>query len=122
MLLKVFLIIFLIQILGFVNFWVQNVNLEFIGQQLDINSKATLTKWSRFCREVLLNALTLSKEKLGGIGKIVEIDESKFGKRKYHRGRIVEGSWVFGAFERDTGRVFMITVDDRFKNSNYNIN
>ena len=51
--------------------------------------------------------------KLGGPGKIVEIDESKFGKRKYHRGHHVEGQWVFGGYERGTGRTFMVPVEDR---------
>ena len=37
--------------------------------------------------------------KLGGGGKIVEIDESKIGKRKYHRGHVVAGQWVFGGIE-----------------------
>ena len=39
-------------------------------------------------------------EPLGGLGVIVEIDEVKFGKRKYHRGRLVEGHWVLGGIER----------------------
>ncbi len=50
---------------------------------------------------------------LGGVGKTVEIDESKFGKRKYHRGHHVEGPWVFGGYERGTGLVFMIAVPAR---------
>lgn len=41
---------------------------------------------------------------------IVEIDESKFGRRKYNRGR-VEGQWLFGGFLRGTGRVFIVPVE-----------
>ena len=36
---------------------------------------------------------------IGGPGKVVKIDESKFGKRKYHCGRHVDGHWVFGGIE-----------------------
>ena len=46
-------------------------------------------------------------EKLGGEGRIVEIDESKFGQRKYQRGCAVNGQWVFGGIERDSKRCFL---------------
>jgi len=42
----------------------------------------------------------------------VEINESKFGKRKYNRGKRVDGVWVFGDVERDSKRCF-VTVTDR---------
>lgn len=29
-----------------------------------------------------------------GPGKVVQIDESKIGKRKYNKGHLVEGQWV----------------------------
>ncbi|KAK2702880.1 hypothetical protein QYM36_018535 [Artemia franciscana] len=51
--------------------------------------------------------------RLGGEGIIVEIDEAKLGKRKYNRGRIVDGVWVFGGIERFTGNSFMVAVPDR---------
>lgn len=34
---------------------------------------------------------------------IVEIDEMKFDRRKYERGRVMEGSWIFGAIDIATG-------------------
>lgn len=37
--------------------------------------------------------------KIGGPGKIVQIDKSKFGKRKYNRGRHTDGHWVLGMIE-----------------------
>jgi hypothetical protein len=37
---------------------------------------------------------------LGGEGMIVEVYETKFGKLKFHRGRRVDGFWVFGIVER----------------------
>lgn len=43
----------------------------------------------------------------------MEIDESKFGRRKYYRGHKVEGQWVFGGVERGTGRCFMVPVENR---------
>ena len=50
---------------------------------------------------------------LGGPGKAVEIDESKFGKRKFYRGHHVEGCRVFGGIERESGKVFMEIVEQR---------
>ena len=44
-----------------------------------------------FCREVCLTTIEKKTEKIGGEGKRVQIDETKAGKRKYHRGHYVEG-------------------------------
>ncbi|KAI8317851.1 hypothetical protein GQ54DRAFT_267650, partial [Martensiomyces pterosporus] len=52
----------------------------------------------------------------GGPGVVVEIDESKFGKRKNNRDKRVEGVWVFGGIEIQGNRnVFLEAVDDRKK-------
>jgi transposase-like protein len=51
---------------------------------------------------------------IGGPGIIVELDESKFGRRKYNRGRTVEGTWVFGMVEKSQERkIIVLPVPNR---------
>ena len=45
----------------------------------------------------------------------VEIDESKFGKLKFNRGRRIEGQWVFGGICRQTKAYFLVPVGQRDK-------
>jgi transposase-like protein len=74
-----------------------------------------------FCRETLLVYLEGCSEKIGGPNKTVEIDESKFGRRKYHRGHPVKGQWVFGGVERESGRTFFVPVSDRTVDTRTNV-
>ncbi|CAC5386090.1 unnamed protein product [Mytilus coruscus] len=64
---------------------------------------------------VCIEILKIDSEKIGGDSVFVEIDESKFGKRKYHKGCQVEGQWVFGGIERDSKKSFFATVENRTK-------
>ena len=41
------------------------------------------------------------------------LDESKFGRKRFWRGHRVDGCWVFGGVERESGRVFMEVVEKR---------
>ena len=44
----------------------------------------------------------------------MEIDESKFGRRKHHRGHWVTSAWVFGVVERTPEwRVILFHIDFR---------
>lgn len=76
-------------------------------------SSATVVDWSNYLREVCVHAVTSRSRKLGVPGKTVEIDEAKIGHRKYNRGRIVEGNWVFGIIERESRECFMVPVKKR---------
>jgi transposase-like protein len=80
-------------------------------------NKNTIVDWYNFCRDVCVKALeNHDVQKIGGVGKIVEIDESKFGKRKYHKGARREGQWVFGGVERgNVQHMFLEVVADRKK-------
>jgi len=65
-------------------------------------------------RRLVADSLDEEDSLIGGPGIIVEIDETKMGKRKYHRGHRVEGVWVVGGVERtDERKVFAISVPDR---------
>ena len=66
-----------------------------------------------YCREICLRAYVDNPKQIGGNGKHVEINESKFGKRKHWRGHHVNGAWVFGGVERESGKVFMEVVEKR---------
>ncbi|GFS94044.1 putative transposase-like protein [Trichonephila clavipes] len=53
-----------------------------------------MADWRQFVNEVILEYVEENSQQIGGKDCIVEIDESKFGKRKYNRGHLVEGQWV----------------------------
>ena len=51
---------------------------------------------------------------IGGPGIKIEINESKFGQRKYNCGRCSKkATGCFGGVERITGRAFMVKVGQR---------
>ncbi len=77
----------------------------------------TITKWLSACESLIVWDLSETEDytKIGGPGVTVQIDESKFGKRKYHRGHHVEGVWVVGGVEINTveRRAFFVPVENR---------
>jgi transposase len=71
-----------------------------------------MVDWAQFCRETMLVYMGCS-EKIGGPNKTVETDESKLGRRKYHRGYPVKGQWVSGGGECESGKTFLVHFPDR---------
>ena len=81
-------------------------------------SHNTLEKIYVLCCEVCEVRVELGSEKLGGPGKVVEMDESKFGKRKYHEGYLVQGQWAFGdvdLVERGSRKMALVPVEKQNK-------
>lgn len=89
---------------------------EFVMYELEISSR-TFVDWSNFVRETLIDWCDDHISQLGGPDKVVEIDETHVGNRKYNRGRVLKGRWVFGAYERGSGTVRVQVVKDRTKST-----
>lgn len=102
------------QVFDFVNIlvWLKPPRQDHLRLNVGLSSRSVVD-WYSFCREVFVDHSLKVSEVLGGPGCVVEIDEAKFGKRKYNRGRRVEGQWVFGGVERGTGKSFMVPVERR---------
>lgn len=82
---------------------------------LDLSSK-TICEWSHFIRQLLGSNVEEIEMQIGGPGIIVEIDETKLGKRKYNKGHRVEGVWVVVGIERTKEKkMFAVEVENRNK-------
>ncbi|XP_067685777.1 uncharacterized protein [Haliotis asinina] len=103
----------LAQVMKHLYYWVYKTLSHVIQRELRIGSKHTLVDWNMFCREICMTVIEADSSQIGGPGTTVEIDESKFGKRKYNRGKRVEGVWVLGGIERESRQVFLTTLTDR---------
>lgn len=101
------------QVIKLTYYWVHKYRQDTVVRELKINCAETVVDWYNLCREVCSEVIGSENVKVGGPGKVVEIDESKFGKRKYHKGRRKDGVWVFGGIERDSKNCFLTTVEDR---------
>ena len=84
-----------------------------LSESRTVLSSATIADWLTYFREICLEIVARETPKLiGGRGLTVEVDESKFGKRKYNKGRLVEGQWVVGGICRETKDIFLAVCRD----------
>jgi transposase-like protein len=104
------------EVLKLTYWWCADLSAKQISKQLKLGS-STIVDWCSFCREVCEEVTLRNNDPIGGQGVRVQIDESKVGKRKYHRGHFVEGQWVFGGIEEDSRKSFMFAVEDRSENT-----
>lgn len=83
----------------------------------------TIGFWSSVIRCVATDILNEEEVKIGGEGRVVEIDEAIWRRRKYKRGRRKKQIWIFGGVERKlageigTPKFFVCIVPDRSRNT-----
>ncbi|EIE82405.1 hypothetical protein RO3G_07110 [Rhizopus delemar RA 99-880] len=104
--------------LSILYFWSLKVRRMTISTMVGCSPKAvreTLKDWYQVLQEDLQqNDCKIGGYDVDGNPIVVEIDESKFGKRKYHRGHRVEGVWVVGGVEKTPERkCFLVVVNNR---------
>jgi hypothetical protein len=80
-------------ILNLIHNWTYDASQDQMRFEVGIGSHHTSVDWYMFCREICYEHLEMSADMLGGPGKIVEVDEAKFGKRSTTED---EESVVFG--------------------------
>nr|XP_034193073.1 uncharacterized protein LOC117610143 [Osmia lignaria] len=85
---------------------------RFLEVELNISS-STAVDWTNFCRELMYEWLIKDENQIGGDVIVVEIDEAKFGRQKYNRGRVIQGQWIFGAIERHSKKFFVVPIASR---------
>ena len=64
--------------------------------------------WSLDIHTKVASWMMNNLQPIGGPGVVVELDEAKFGKRKFNRGAYREGMWVLGAVDRSTGKCILL--------------
>jgi transposase-like protein len=97
--------------------WAKDYSQKSIAEEAHIN-KITTSKLTILLREICQEDFILQSQKIGGYDAknnriIVEIDETKFFHRKYHRGRYTDGQWCFGGVERNSRKCFIVPIADR---------
>jgi transposase-like protein len=102
--------------------WAFSMGLGFTTtQQLSGVARQTASRWLAHIRQMVTEMIVQTDCRIGGEGIVVQIDESKFGKRKVagnRRGHRVDGAWVFGGVEKGgnefgNNKFFCTVVEDR---------
>ena len=99
-------------------YWVYSVKCSHVMLFENITDWHIIVDYNNFFRVECQKWINQRQVQLGGFDVngqpvVVEVDESYFFHRKYHRGRRRNGSWVFGMLERGTGRCWLEIVPRR---------
>ena len=87
--------------------------------EVDVSYK-TVSNYAKMLLIATYRLLEQRSQKIGGPGRVVEIDECLLHRRKYNRGRTKESGWVVGGIERprtptEKPRMFLERCPDRSK-------
>lgn len=102
-----------VEILELALYWLHGVSVT-SSTSLTGFSSHTVSDFYNHFRQLVSSAIDEEHVTIGGPEIVVEIDETKLGKRKYNRGHRVDGVWVLVGIERtETRKMFAIQVENR---------
>ena len=92
--------------------WAQEQPVGQAADEVAVELKTTIDWYCKF-REAWANFLLQTEQPTGAPDHVVEIDECKFGHRKFNRGRLRDGVWVLGGLDRTINKAFLRLVKYR---------
>lgn len=102
------------KLVDLIYFWSQDYSHAKVKKEIECNSQTTVCEWFKKLQKLSYVILRgESRSLIGGVGHIVEIDESKFTKRKYNVGRVPRSPWVVGGIDVSTKECFFVEVFHR---------
>ncbi|KCZ80224.1 hypothetical protein H312_02374 [Anncaliia algerae PRA339] len=95
-------------LIDLIYFWSLNLTQNYTLNEISSKSRDTITRWYHtLSLQSFFIMRNLSRVKIGGVGCTIEVDESKFSKRKFNVGRVVRSPWVIGGVDIFTGEFFL---------------
>lgn len=102
-----------INIMRLAHLWLSGATTTTARLQSGLDNETISNYYSHF-RQLVGSSITEQDTVIGGPGVVIEIDETKLGKRKYNRGHRVDGVWVLAGIERtEAARTFLVPLPDR---------
>lgn len=99
------------EIIDLIYFWSLDLTQCKTKHEANTNSSKTVFNWyKKLSLQSYFIMRTIKTTKIGGVGRIIEVDEAKFSKRKFNVGRAVRSPWVIGGVDIHSGEMFFVEV------------
>ena len=100
------------KIMQLMSHWLSDIEVTMAAAFSEV-SKVSAIQWYTYFRDITSWKLVHIEDKLGGPGKVVEIDESLMFKKKHNVGHHVDQRWVFGMYDTDRKNGYLEYVQQR---------
>ncbi|KCZ80770.1 hypothetical protein H312_01828 [Anncaliia algerae PRA339] len=99
------------KIIDLIYFWCRDFKQNESSSEIKTRSKKPCMEWYGKLQKLTFSIMKNEKRnKIGGVGKIIEIDESKFSKKKYNVGRLIKTLKALGGIDVAIGDAFFVEV------------